>query len=234
MLFVGLLNFGCGNDADAALTSTKNSNEIIVQSNFNQNQNRSNITNSSVSTPVVDRQTRISKNDSIAGLPNAANPKLGKHYRPPYLEPDEKSDNGYEPFCIQAEINGRAERRCGYQNSKGKILIKPIFKIAYVFSEGLAGVCPKQDGLCGYINKKGKLVIKWYQCNDKFSEGLALICVGDTDYYKYGYINKKGEYVIRPQYSNASAFKNGIAEVTVQRSLNKCINKKNENVECLK
>ena len=184
------------------------------------------------SAPTPER--RVAKVDMVrTGLYHSDNPRLGEHYKPFWIE-DEQSDNGFEPFCVQRKIKGKRIEKCGYQDAEGKVLVKPMFKIVYVFSEGLAGVCPKQDGLCGYINERGKLVIKWYQCNDKFSEGLAVICIGDTDYYKYGYINKKGKYVIRPQYSNASAFRNGIAEVTVQRSLNKCINKENENVECAK
>ncbi len=161
------------------------------------------------------------------------NPKLGEHYKPFWIEDDEQSDNGYEPFCVNIEAEGKVITKCGYQNTDGKILIKPAFARTYVFSEGLAGVCPKMEQLCGYINERGKLVVKAnYQDVDKFSEGLAGVLIGDVDFYKLGYLDKSGRFVIKPQYSDGKPFKNGVAQVEVQRSLLKCINKKNQTVKC--
>ena len=235
IIFVGCLIFvGCQSAGNFDLISNSN----IVE----QNQSVANtapiplpaIKTVKKATPTPKIELKADESGGMTGLQYIDKPRLGEHYKPGWIE-DQQSDNGFEPFCVQAKIKGKKTERCGYQNAEGKVLIKPMFKIVYVFSEGYAGVCPKKDDLCGYINEKGILVIKPnYQFVGVFSESLAVISIGDTDFYKYGYINKKGKYVIRLQYSNASAFRSGVAEVTVQRSLNKCINKENENVECLK
>ncbi len=163
------------------------------------------------------------------------NPKLGEHYKPFWIEDDEQSDNGFEPFCVEAKVKGKIERRCGYQDRKGKILIRPIFYKTFIFSEDLAGVCPKIEQICGYINTKGNFTIKPnYQYAGKFSEGVGLVTVEPkepSDYEKIGYINKQGKYIIKPQYTDGEPFRDGIAKVRL-RNLSFCINKKNEEVLC--
>lgn len=232
VVIVFLLNVNCKFERNVAEAKTDIPEQKSIPITKPQTPEQSNI--NATPTPTPESRvalTVINPNESM--LSHNDNPKLGGHYKPFWIEDEEKSDNGFEPFCMNQKINGKIIRKCGYQDAKGNILIKPVFNMVFVFSEGLAGVCPKQEGLCGYINEKGKLVIKWYQFVDVFSEGLAAVTVGDVDFYKNGYIDKQGKYVIPPQYSDASAFKNGVAKVVVQRSLKKCINTKNEEVKCV-
>jgi hypothetical protein len=44
-----------------------------------------------------------------------------------------------------------------------------------------------------------------------FSEGMALVRVGDFKKGKYGYMNKTGEMVISPTYTGGDYFKEGLA-----------------------
>lgn len=180
-------------------------------------------------TPTPEYQVKTS--GKTTGLLYNDHPKLGEHYKPGWIEA-EKSDNGFEPFCVQTKIKGKKIERCGYQDADGKVLIKPVLDTVFVFSEGLAGACPKSDHLCGYINEKGEWVIQAeYQFVEVFSEGLAGVTIEDVDYYKYGYINKQNKVVIKLQYTDGEPFKNGVAKVGL-RSVRLCINKKDEEVKC--
>lgn len=221
--------------------SAGNVNELFDAGVVKQNQSVTNIPATPVPTVKTDKKVnqmptptpeyQVKTDEDIPELPYIEHPKLGEHYKPVWIE-DEKSDNGFEPFCVQTKIKGKKIERCGYQDADGKVLIKPMFNVAYVFSEGYAGVCPKKDDLCGYINEKGEPVIKAnYQFVDVFSEGLAGVKIGDVDYYKYGYINKQNKVVIKLQYTDGEPFKNGVAKVGL-RSVRLCINKKDEEVKC--
>lgn len=116
----------------------------------------------------------------------------------------------------------------GYIDVHGKIVIKPQFDNASVFSEGFAPVLI--DGKWGYINRKGEIAIepRWRQQEDwiaggvgAFNEGLAAVTEyaswgvrDDSNYwtYKCGYINTKGEYVVQPQMRQSCLpFHDGVA-----------------------
>ena len=91
-------------------------------------------------------------------------------------------------------------------------------------------------GKRGYIDKAGKLVINpQWDSSYEFSEGLAVVCVGncDMDHYvgyryrkdfqmerleqsfKYGYINEDGQMVVNPMFESARSFGEGLAAVCV-------------------
>lgn len=92
-------------------------------------------------------------------------------------------------------------------------------------------------GKVGYIDRTGKLVINpQYDSLSEFSEGLALVCVGQCDQehwqgyryikggletepleqtFKYGYIDETGKMVINPMFESAEAFSEGLAGVCV-------------------
>lgn len=123
----------------------------------------------------------------------------------------------------------------GYADSSNQFYIKPQFKYANKFSEGLAAVSP--DGkLYGYIDTTGSFVIEpKFASADEFSEGLAFVTISRNNVMIFGatnaVINKKGGIVINANsvlnsYNNAdgksgsrefmffgaSKFKNGVAQ----------------------
>ncbi len=103
----------------------------------------------------------------------------------------------------------RNEKKWGFINDHGEMVIAPEFEAVGHFSEGLAAASrelPWSDGeTWGYINKHGEMVIKpQFNAASPFSEGLALVYAGGiplTDnfvlsFVKMGYIDKGGRWVI--------------------------------------
>ena len=102
----------------------------------------------------------------------------------------------------------------GYLNKDGDLVIKPLFRAARLFHEGLAAVQPGAVGW-GYINKTGKLVVPAdYHSVKGFSEGLAPVMPIEK-LNGWGYLNTKNELVLPPQYSEAEPFSEGLAAVKV-------------------
>lgn len=77
----------------------------------------------------------------------------------------------------------------GFIDKKGNVVVKPIYKNAKNFSDGLAAICIydslKHIDKWGYIDVKGKIVIqpKYNNAND-FLEGLAFVFLSGTDFTK--------------------------------------------------
>ena len=114
----------------------------------------------------------------------------------------------------------RVRKKWGYINKKGKMVIKPQFRYAGKFYEGLAQA-KTMDGKYGFIDKTGKFVIKpqFSSAND-FSEGLAPVGIPlkEITKGKYGYIDKTGNFLISPQYWSALKFYEGLAAVESGKS----------------
>jgi hypothetical protein len=98
------------------------------------------------------------------------------------------------------------ERRCGYIDRTGKVVIPFQFKGAREFSDGLALIEKANSSVnkAHYINREGKIVIETIKPgnNDLFKNGLAFrfldlhtIRQTRTDRNTYGYMNKQGKYV---------------------------------------
>ena len=113
------------------------------------------------------------------------------------------------------------EKKLGFIDTNGNVVIKPQFDDVSEFSEGLAAV--KLKNKWGFINKSGELVIecKYEEVND-FKEGLAPIKLSD----QWGFIDKTGKTVIKAQYHHASCFSDGLACVTEKSKTNGYIDKK--------
>ncbi len=81
----------------------------------------------------------------------------------------------------------------GYIDTTGKTVIKPQFRYAHPFSEGLASVCHKKDTYNkGYIDTNGRWAIKpQYSYAGDFKNGLAFAYSIDF----VGFIDKKGNVV---------------------------------------
>jgi len=101
-----------------------------------------------------------------------------------------------------------SNKKYGYINEQGQVVIQPRFDRIMNFSEGLAAVL--QNSYWNYIDESGKVVIAVRSPKVRsFSEGLAAVMFGST----YGYIDKKGNVVIKPQFAVAFDFSEGLARV---------------------
>ena len=100
----------------------------------------------------------------------------------------------------------------GYIDKTGRAVIRPIFKRALRFAEGLAAV-QMRDGKWGFIDTTGKVVIApRFGKALGFSEGLAPV---QTAAGKFGYLNKAGSMVIPPRFDTAERFRDGLAWVEI-------------------
>ena len=109
-------------------------------------------------------------------------------------------------------------RKYGYINTKGEIVIRAQFDNAAPFKNGIAQVWLGANndpqnydrGKVGLIDKSGEVIIEpQFDAVGDFSEGLALAKIGK----KWGYINLNGELVIKPQFEFALNFSEGLAAV---------------------
>ncbi len=115
----------------------------------------------------------------------------------------------------------------GYLNSKGEIIIKPIFSNASNFSDGMALVGKTDEYYYtkyGYIDTKGNMVIDFkFDYAYSFVDGMAKVGTYNYDLYtyNYGFINKKGELVIDYLFAEVTDFKDGMAIATKNFDYNK-------------
>lgn len=118
----------------------------------------------------------------------------------------------------------KANKKWGFIDNTGKVIIKPKFDSVYSFSEGLAFVFINNNYY--FINEKGEKVIELPSGNYRsFHNGLASFNPGSTykgieqhmimEGKKWGFINKKGEVVIEPIYDKVGNFYEGVATVTI-------------------
>lgn len=102
----------------------------------------------------------------------------------------------------------------GFMDKTGKVIIKPQFKNANGFNEGLAAVSDA-PGNWGYVNKKGEFVIKpTYISASRFNEGIAVVSKGKSAYDAEkltGAIDKTGKLIIPMEKRSIGDFKNGRA-----------------------
>jgi len=81
------------------------------------------------------------------------------------------------------------------------------------FCEGFAAVC--LDGKFGFVDKSGREIVSpKYDYADSFSEGMAIVVLGDWQNPKYGFVDKSGNEVVPLKYDSASRFTESIAKVS--------------------
>jgi hypothetical protein len=114
--------------------------------------------------------------------------------------------------------------RYGFINQKGEIVIKPIFREAAEFMEGL---CPARiTGLYGFIDFTGEFMIKpQFDFARSFSDGLALVWIDEIPYFIDKNGNKKFECT---GYSDIYDFKNNLCFVITKSEKFGILNKKGE------
>ena len=113
----------------------------------------------------------------------------------------------------------KVNKKYGFINKTGKIVIEPKFDFANDFVEGLALVGITDDELKSvYIDENGKIIISLQTGGSNFSEGLAAFGVGEFTMHgggdhKFGFINKAGDQVIPTNFREARAFSEGLSAV---------------------
>ena len=102
----------------------------------------------------------------------------------------------------------KEKKKCGYINSNGEQIIKPVFTAAGEFEGNLARAM--RDSLWGFINLKGEFVISpQFTIAKDFSEGLAEVWIKD----KHFYIDTLGKIIFETQFKNTGKFYNGLSKV---------------------
>jgi hypothetical protein len=105
----------------------------------------------------------------------------------------------------------------------GKWVVEPKFLGASSFSDGAAAV-GTEEGKWRFIDRNGKYIMERSissYVHPTFCEGLAAVQEGE----KWGYIDKKGDFAIRPRFSDADDFSEGLAPVKVSENKWGYINK---------
>jgi hypothetical protein len=134
--------------------------------------------------------------------------------RQPQETKSEKTVSTRKLFAI------KVNKKVGFIDSNGIVVIDPQFQGARDFVEGRAVVAVSGDKYKqGYIDETGKFAVTpQFDAAQDFSEGLAAIGIGffgihgEGD-HKWGFINANGEIVITPQFQEARSFSEGLAAV---------------------
>jgi hypothetical protein len=113
----------------------------------------------------------------------------------------------------------------GYVDRTGKAIIPLVYKSAWAFHEKKARVRPFDNPDC-FVDATGAVLssAEWSAAGD-FSEGLALVRIGNT----FGYIDSTGILKIQAVYSRGHIFQHGLAVIEAEEKTG-VINVKGEQI----
>ncbi|MDD5358838.1 MAG: WG repeat-containing protein [Sulfurovaceae bacterium] len=159
--------------------------------------------------------TRVIKNGKLGYID-----KNGTMVISTKIESSDCCDNNH--FLTKYIASFEENNKIGIMDNKGRIIIPAILSDAKVIMYKdikLIIIRYSKDGKYAYLNEKGKMIIKPiydYIANEgnpylsPFSdEGIAMVRKNNL----YGYIDINGDIIAKPQFKNASEFKNGFAAV---------------------
>ncbi len=113
------------------------------------------------------------------------------------------------PFPTSISYNGKY----GYEDSKGNVVIKPIYELAYDFNDGLASIVILDDAgnrKYGVIDTKGNYIaMPEYAWAGSYSNGLIPVMKDGM----VGYLDGEGKIAIPLKYRKAGNFNSGLAPV---------------------
>jgi len=119
--------------------------------------------------------------------------------------------NEENPLFIINHIHEDGNRKYGFMNQNGKVVIEPTFDRVYDFQKDLAKV--HIDNKKGLINKKGEfLIIGEYQYLYYYDDEDLIHFEKDG---KTGFMNKKGEIVIPARKVIIDGFQDGLFKIRV-------------------
>lgn len=121
-----------------------------------------------------------------------------------------------------------SDNRPAFIDHEGNIVSATDYEQLYPFSEERALVV--RDGLWAFIQPDGTEIIPFRysaerlgplsHLQNRFSEGLALVPFAEDEYGpNLGFIDRNGETVLEPQFTDGTAFSEGLAMVRDQASL---------------
>lgn len=122
--------------------------------------------------------------------------------------------SGAEPSADKADAPDlyriwAADKKVGFIDKTGQVVIEPQFNWAYEFSEGMCQVM--LPGKEGYIDATGKLVIEIDTHDDRpFRCGVAVVCTGK----RTGILDRKGNVIDCP-FDWMEEFSEGLSAVAV-------------------
>lgn len=157
---------------------------------------------------LIDKKTNLSLNGFID--------KSGKEV----IVPQPHNFGSFSEGLAKVEIGGK----WGFIDMTGRIVIKPAYDVVNEFSEDVAVAVIGKDILL--IDRNGRKI--WSQSMDvlslniydypgaKYSEGVVVASHGEEQ--KYGFIDKSGRFVIKPKFSGAGPFSEGLARVGIVES----------------
>jgi hypothetical protein len=109
----------------------------------------------------------------------------------------------------------RRDRKLGYMDLDGKVVIEPAYDQGGEFSEGLAAV--QLEGHWMFIDKSGAVIAEFpggIAFAEPLSDGLSLVSADrDQPGRKFGYVDRKGHWAIKPSWDDAEPFHEGLAYV---------------------
>lgn len=120
--------------------------------------------------------------------------------------------------CIKDELSSEGlikvegpNKKIGFVDQRGNLIIKPQFDRAYAFIEGLAAVSVRKK--VGFIDRSGRFVIQpKYDLIKRFDNGYTGVCVGQ----RWGIIENAAQTeIVRPRFADIQSFHNGRAAVQV-------------------
>lgn len=122
-----------------------------------------------------------------------------------------------EGRALIADMDEFGQYLYGYLNRRGKEVLPIEYVAASNFSGGKA-VVKNKDGTYSLIGLAGKIINTYsYAFVGNYGEGL--LTFQKVDGGKFGYIDEMGEIVIEPQFSEAQAFSQDRAIVTMSEDL---------------
>jgi hypothetical protein len=167
------------------------------------------------------------------GLLNVNGRKLTEaffHYTPSFINGWAVNVQGAASTCVVIDTAGyvyetkfcfhyhdgtiglyQAGGKFGYATLKGRLLIKPKYAFAEVFSEGVAAVA-LDSGLYGYIDTSDNWVIQpKFKIARSFEGGVARVLALNE---MWGVIDHSGKFITAPRFRTIQEFRNGIANAS--------------------